>query len=58
MGEECPCGWQVRTPNSREEISAFSAEGRARSYAARFPIPVRVVLRIVGADEYMELSVC
>ena len=22
----------------------------------RFPIPVRVVLRIVGADEYMELS--
>jgi deazaflavin-dependent oxidoreductase (nitroreductase family) len=23
----------------------------------RFPIPVRVVLRIVGADEYMELSV-
>ena len=24
----------------------------------RFPIPVRVVLRIVGADEYMELSVC
>jgi len=23
----------------------------------RFPIPVRIVLRIVGADEYMELSV-
>jgi|ERR1035438_6177563 deazaflavin-dependent oxidoreductase (nitroreductase family) len=23
----------------------------------RFPLPVRVVLRIVGADEYMELSV-
>ncbi len=23
----------------------------------RFPIPMRVVLRIVGADEYMELSV-
>jgi deazaflavin-dependent oxidoreductase (nitroreductase family) len=23
----------------------------------RFPIPVRLVLRIVGADEYMELSV-
>jgi deazaflavin-dependent oxidoreductase (nitroreductase family) len=23
----------------------------------RFPIPVRVVLRIVGADEYMELSI-
>ena len=22
----------------------------------RFPIPVRVVLRIVGADEYMELA--
>jgi hypothetical protein len=22
----------------------------------RFPVPVRVVLRIVGADEYMELS--
>jgi hypothetical protein len=22
----------------------------------RFPIPVRLVLRIVGADEYMELS--
>ena len=22
----------------------------------RFPIPVRIVLRIVGADEYMELS--
>jgi deazaflavin-dependent oxidoreductase (nitroreductase family) len=24
----------------------------------RFPIPVRVVLRIVGADEYMQLSIC
>ena len=23
----------------------------------RFPIPVRVVLRVVGADEYMELSI-
>jgi hypothetical protein len=23
----------------------------------RFPIPVRVVLKIVGADEYMELSI-
>jgi deazaflavin-dependent oxidoreductase (nitroreductase family) len=23
----------------------------------RFPVPVRVVLRIVGADEYMELSI-
>ncbi|MGO9436633.1 MAG: nitroreductase family deazaflavin-dependent oxidoreductase [Terracidiphilus sp.] len=23
----------------------------------RFPIPVRIVLRIVGADEYMELSI-
>ena len=23
----------------------------------RFPIPVRAVLRIVGADEYMELSI-
>jgi deazaflavin-dependent oxidoreductase (nitroreductase family) len=23
----------------------------------RFPIPVRLVLRIVGADEYMELSI-
>ena len=23
----------------------------------RFPIPLRVVLRIVGADEYMELSI-
>jgi deazaflavin-dependent oxidoreductase (nitroreductase family) len=23
----------------------------------RFPIPVRVVLRIVGADEYMEISI-
>jgi hypothetical protein len=22
----------------------------------RFPIPVRIVLRIVGADEYMELA--
>jgi deazaflavin-dependent oxidoreductase (nitroreductase family) len=27
------------------------------SMRRRFPIPVRVVLRIVGADEYMELSV-
>jgi deazaflavin-dependent oxidoreductase (nitroreductase family) len=24
----------------------------------RFPIPVRLVLRIVGADEYMELAAC
>ncbi|MFZ0953165.1 MAG: nitroreductase family deazaflavin-dependent oxidoreductase [Candidatus Sulfotelmatobacter sp.] len=23
----------------------------------RFPVPVRIVLRIVGADEYMELSI-
>jgi deazaflavin-dependent oxidoreductase (nitroreductase family) len=24
----------------------------------RFPIPVRVVLRLVGADDYVELSIC
>ena len=24
----------------------------------RFPVPVRLVLRLVGADEYMELSIC
>ncbi|MGO9085926.1 MAG: hypothetical protein ACLQBK_11920 [Candidatus Sulfotelmatobacter sp.] len=37
VGEERPCGGRLRTKNSREEISAFRTEGRARSYAATIP---------------------
>ena len=46
------CGIQTR--GSRYQLSAPNV-GRDPT-RGRFPIPVRVVLRLVGADEYMELS--
>jgi deazaflavin-dependent oxidoreductase (nitroreductase family) len=47
-------GCELRT---RGKKYALSAPKVVRDPARRrFPIPVRVVLRIVGADEYMELS--
>jgi deazaflavin-dependent oxidoreductase (nitroreductase family) len=46
------CGLQTR--GSRYQLSAPNV-GRDPT-RGRFPIPVRVVLRLVGADEYMELS--
>jgi deazaflavin-dependent oxidoreductase (nitroreductase family) len=46
------CGLQTR--GKRYELSApHVVHDPTRG---RFPIPVRVVLRLVGADEYMELS--
>jgi len=47
-------GCELRT---RGKKYALSAPKVVRDPTRRrFPIPVRVVLRIVGADEYMELS--
>ena len=47
-------GCELRTRGKRYELSApHVVHDPTRG---RFPIPVRVVLRLVGADEYMELS--
>ena len=47
-------GCELRTRGKRYELSApHVVHDPTRR---RFPIPVRVVLRLVGADEYMELS--
>src|SRR5271170_2195866 len=47
-------GCELQTRGKRYELSApHVVHDPTRG---RFPIPVRVVLRIVGADEYMELS--
>ena len=47
-------GCELRTRGKRYELSApHVVHDPTRR---RFPIPVRVVLKIVGADEYMELS--
>jgi hypothetical protein len=56
LGQECTRGGRLRTQNSRTKISAFAAECRVRSYAAAIPDPARFVLKSVGADEYMVLS--
>ena len=47
-------GCELRTRGKNYQLSAPKV-GRDPT-RQRFPIPVRVVLRIVGADEYMELS--
>ncbi len=48
-------GCELRTRGKRYELSApHVVHDPTRR---RFPIPVRVVLRIVVADEYMELSI-
>ena len=47
-------GCELKTSGKKYQLSSPNV-GRDAT-RRRFPIPVRVVLRIVGADEYMELS--
>ena len=47
-------GCELRIRGKRYELSAQHVVHDPTR--RRFPIPVRVVLRLVGADEYMELS--
>ena len=56
VGEERARGGGCELKNSREAVSAFRTKVVRDPTRRRFPIPVRVVLRVVGADEYMELS--
>jgi deazaflavin-dependent oxidoreductase (nitroreductase family) len=46
------CGLKTRGKKYRLSAPTVARDPSRR----RFPIPVRVVLRIVGADEYMELA--
>jgi deazaflavin-dependent oxidoreductase (nitroreductase family) len=46
---------ELRTRGKRYELSAPQVVHDPTR--RRFPIPVRLVLKIVGADEYMELSI-
>ncbi len=48
-------GCELQTRGKKYQLSA--PEVVRDPTRQRFPIPVRLVLRIVGADEYMELSV-
>ena len=55
MGEEHPRGrgCELKTRGKKYQLSS------QRSYVTlsrRFPFPVRIVLKVVGADEYIELS--
>ena len=47
-------GCQLQTRGKKYQLSAPNV--MRDPTRRRFPIPVRLVLRIVGADEYMELS--
>ena len=47
-------GCELKTFGKKYQLSSPNVVRDATR--RRFPIPVRVVLRIVGADEYMELS--
>jgi deazaflavin-dependent oxidoreductase (nitroreductase family) len=47
-------GCELRTRGKKYQLSAPKVVRDPTR--RRFPIPLRVVLRIVGADEYMELS--
>ena len=47
-------GCELKTRGKKYQISAPNVVRDPTR--RRFPIPVRFVLRIVGADEYMELS--
>jgi deazaflavin-dependent oxidoreductase (nitroreductase family) len=47
-------GCELQTRGSKYQLSAPKVVHDPTR--RRFPIPVRLVLRIVGADEYMELS--
>ena len=49
-----PGGCELKTRGKKYQLSAPNVVRDPTR--RRFPIPVRVVLRIVGADEYMELS--
>jgi deazaflavin-dependent oxidoreductase (nitroreductase family) len=48
-------GGELKTRGKKYQLSAPNVVRDPTR--RRFPIPVRVVLRIVGADEYMELSI-
>jgi deazaflavin-dependent oxidoreductase (nitroreductase family) len=48
-------GCELQTCRKNYQLSA--AQVVRDPTRRRFPIPVRLVLRIVGADEYMELSI-
>jgi deazaflavin-dependent oxidoreductase (nitroreductase family) len=48
-------GCELKTRGKKYQLSAPTVVRDPTR--RRFPIPVRVVLRIVGADEYMELSI-
>jgi deazaflavin-dependent oxidoreductase (nitroreductase family) len=48
-------GCELKTRGKQYQLSATKIVGDPTR--RRFPLPVRIVLRIVGADEYMELSV-
>ena len=47
-------GCELRTRGKRYQLSAPKVVRDPTR--RRFPVPVRLVLRLVGADEYMELS--
>jgi len=49
------CGCELKTRGKKYQLSApkFVRDPTR----CRFPIPVRLVLRVVGADEYMELLI-
>jgi deazaflavin-dependent oxidoreductase (nitroreductase family) len=47
-------GCELKTSGKRYQLSSPNVV--RDSTRQRFPIPVRVVLRIVGADEYMQLA--
>src|SRR5215467_6794844 len=48
-------GCELKTRGKKYQLSAPSVVGDPTR--RRFPFPVRLVLRIVGADEYMELAI-
>jgi len=48
-------GCELRTRGKKYQLSALKVVRDPSR--RRFPVPVRIVLRIVGADEYMELSI-
>ena len=55
VGEErARGGCELKTRGKRYQLSAPKVVRDPTR--RRFPIPVRLVLRVVGAEEYMELS--
>jgi deazaflavin-dependent oxidoreductase (nitroreductase family) len=48
-------GCELQTRGKKYQLSA--PEVVSDPTRGRFPLPVRIVLRIVGADEYVELSI-